>query len=188
MRAAESCRFKRLTSAYSRCIDEGSISYGLEAGNSGQQAQSDPYDLARDKGRCDFLDVKENFTGSATYLLPVHGNRAIEGWRLSLIAMAHTGLPFSVQDGFDRVDLNNAAGAPGERPNAAPGFTGSPIVGQVNEWFNPAAFALQPAGFLGILDGTRYKDLGLSTLTRRSRRILESRKIQRWNFEPRPST
>ena len=36
---------------YSKCIDYGSVAFGLEAGNSGQQAQSDPYDLARRQGR-----------------------------------------------------------------------------------------------------------------------------------------
>ena len=36
---------------YSKCIDYGSVAFGLEAGNSGQQAQSDPYDLASRQGR-----------------------------------------------------------------------------------------------------------------------------------------
>ena len=78
------------------------------------------------KGSCDF-DVKHNFTGSATYFVPLHGNRFIEGWQLSTIAMAHSGNPFSVQDGFDRVGLNDPAGTPGERPNLVPGRSNNPI-------------------------------------------------------------
>ena len=59
---------------YSKCIDYGSVAFGLEAGNSGQQAQSDPYDLARDKGVCDF-DVRHNFVANTVYRLPFRGNR-----------------------------------------------------------------------------------------------------------------
>ncbi len=135
---------------YSKCLDYGSVAFALEASNSAQQARSDPYDLARDKGRCDF-DVTHNFTGSATYFVPLHGNRIIEGWQLSTIAMAHNGNPFSVQDGFDRVGLNNPAGTPGERPNLVPARSNNPILGRVNQWYDPSAFALQGAGFIGNL-------------------------------------
>jgi hypothetical protein len=135
---------------YSKCLDYGSIAFALESSNSAQQTRSDPYNLARDKGRCDF-DVTHNFTGSATYFVPLHGNRIIEGWQLSTIAMAHSGNPFSVQDGFDRVGLNDPAGTPGERPNLVPGRSNNPILGRVNQWYDPSAFALQGAGFIGNL-------------------------------------
>ena len=140
---------------YSKCIDYGSVSFGLEAGNSFQQARSDPYNLAVDRGPCDF-NIKHNFTGSASYLVPLHGNRLVEGWQLSTILLAHSGTPFSVQDGFDRVGLNNPAGQPGERPNLVPGRSSNPIVGRINQWFDPSAFQLQPAGEIG--------DLGRNTL------------------------
>ena len=135
---------------YSKCLDYGSVAFALEASNSAQQARSDPYNLARDKGRCDF-DVTHNFTGSATYFVPLHGNRIIEGWQLSTIAIAHSGNPFSVQDGFDRVGLNDTAGEPGERPNLVPGRSNNPILGRVNQWYDPSAFALQGDGFIGNL-------------------------------------
>ena len=151
---------------YSKCIDYGSISFGLEAGNSFQQARSDPYNLARDKGRCDF-DVKHNFVASATYGLPFRGNRLIEGWQISGITTARSGSPFSVQDGFDRVGFNNPAGQPGERPDLVPGRNGNPILGRVNQWYDPSTFALQGAGFLGNLGrntlvGPKFVDLDLS--------------------------
>ncbi len=151
---------------YSKCIDYGSVSYGLQAGNSGQQARSNPYNLAADKGPCDF-DIKHNFTGSAAYSLPFQGNRLIEGWQVSTILMAHSGTPFSVQDGFDRVGLNDPAGQPGERPDLAPGRSSNPLVGRVNEWFDPTAFALQGAGFIGNLGrntlvGPKFVDFDLS--------------------------
>ena len=101
---------------YSKCIDYGSVAFGLEAGNSGQQAQSDPYNLARDKGVCDF-DVRHNFVANTVYRLPFQGNRWVEGWQVSGIVTARTGTPFSIQDGLDQANLNNPAGQPGERPN-----------------------------------------------------------------------
>jgi hypothetical protein len=151
---------------YSKCIDYGSIAFGLEAGNSGQQAQSDPYDLARDKGVCDF-DVRHNLVANSIYTLPFRGNAFVEGWRLGGILTARSGTPFSVQDGIDQANLNDPAGQPGERPNLVSGFSNDPIVGKVNEWFNPSAFALQPFGTLGDLGrntlfGPKLADLDLS--------------------------
>ena len=151
---------------YSKCIDYGSIAFALEASNSGQQARSDPYSLAVDKGPCDF-DVRQNFAGSATYELPFHRNRFIEGWRVSAISMARSGSPFSVQNGFDRVGLNDPAGQPGERPNLAPGRSNNPIVGRVNKWYDPSAFVLQGAGFSGnlgrnTLTGPRFVDVDVA--------------------------
>jgi Carboxypeptidase regulatory-like domain/TonB-dependent Receptor Plug Domain len=151
---------------YSKCIDYGSISYGLESDASDQQAQSDPYDLARDKGPCDF-DVKHNFVGNVIYAFPFRGNRLVEGWQTSAIVTARSGGPFSVQDGFDQVGLNDPAGQPGERPNLVAGQSNNPIVGRVNEWYNPAAFVLQPLGELGnlarnTLVGPKFVDFDLS--------------------------
>lgn len=156
----------QLSHTYSKCIDYGSISYGLQASNSGQQARSDPYNLAVDKGPCDF-DIRHNFTGSVTYTLPFRGNRLTEGWQASSILMAHSGSPFSVQDGIDQVGLNDPAGQPGERPNVVPGRSSNPIVGRVNEWFDPTAFTLQPLGEIGNLGrntlvGPKFFDFDLS--------------------------
>jgi hypothetical protein len=80
---------------------------------------------------------------------------------------ARSGTPFSIQDGIDQANLNDPAGQPGERPNLVSGFSNNPIVGKVNEWFNPSAFALQPFGTLGDLGrntlfGPKFVDLDLS--------------------------
>lgn len=135
---------------YSKSIDYGSVSYGLEAGNSGQQAQSDPYNLARDKGVSDF-DVRHNFVANSTYTLPFRGNVFVEGWRLGGIITARSGTPFSIQDGLDQANLNDPAGGPGERPNTVPGVSTVPAGGRNvhGQWVNHAAFALQNFGTLG---------------------------------------
>jgi len=157
---------------YSKCLDYGSIAFALEATNSAQQTRSDPYNLGIDEGRCDF-DIGNNFTGSATYFVPFHGSRIKEGWQLSTIVGTHSGSPFSVQDGFDRVGFNNTAGQPGERPNLVPGRSNNPIIGSVDQWYDPSAFALQGAGFVGNLGrntliGPKFfqLDLALAKTTR----------------------
>ncbi len=165
---------------YSRCLDYGSIAFGLEANNSGQQGRSDPYNLAADKGPCDF-NIEHNFTGSASYFLPLHGNRLVEGWNFSTIVSARSGSPFSVQDGFDRVGFNNPAGQPGERPDLVPGRSSNPIVGKVNQWFDPSAFALQGAGFIGNLGrntlvGPKFVDFDLSLA--KTTKIRESMNVE----------
>ncbi|MGD0468703.1 MAG: carboxypeptidase regulatory-like domain-containing protein [Terriglobales bacterium] len=178
---------------YSKCLDYGSIAFALESSNSAQQARSDPYNLARDKGRCDF-DVTHNFTGSATYFVPLHGNRIVEGWQLSMIAMAHSGNPFSVQDGFDRVGLNDAAGTPGERPNLVPGRSNNPILGRVDQWYDPSAFALQGAGFIGNLGrntliGPKFFefDMALAKTTRVKENISLEFRVEAFDLLNRPN-
>ncbi|HEV3483345.1 MAG TPA: carboxypeptidase regulatory-like domain-containing protein [Candidatus Acidoferrales bacterium] len=152
---------------YSKCIDYGSIAFGLEAGNSGQQAQSDPYDLARDKGVCDF-DVRHNFVANTVYRLPFRGNRWVEGWQVTGILTARSGTPFSIQDGIDQANLNNPAGQPGQRPDVTGESTLPPGGRSVhNLWFNPGAFTLQPFGTLGdlrrnTLFGPRFVDFDTS--------------------------
>lgn len=142
---------------YSKSIDYGSVSYGLESEASDQQAQSDPYDLARDKGVSDF-DVRHNLVANSTYTLPFRGNALVEGWRFGGILTARSGGPFSIQDGLDQANLNDGAGQPGERPDVVPGVSTVPAGGRNVHglWFNPAAFTLQPFGTLG--------DLGRNTL------------------------
>ena len=152
---------------YSKCIDYGSVAFGLEAGNSGQQAQSDPYDLTRDKGVCDF-DVRHNFVANTVYRLPFRGNRWVEGWQVSGILTARSGTPFSVQNGIDQANLNDPAGQPGDRPN----LTGESIVPAGGRsvhglWINRSAFQPQPFGTLGDLRrnaffGPRFVNLDTS--------------------------
>ena len=166
---------------YSKCIDYGSVAFGLEAGNSGQQAQSDPYNLARDKGVCDF-DVRHNFVANSVYRLPFQGNRWAEGWQVSGIVTARSGTPFSIQDGIDQANLNNPAGQPGERPDLT-GESTVPAGGKSvhNLWFNPGAFTLQPFGALGdlrrnTLFGPRF--VNLDTSVTKVTRITEATNLE----------
>jgi hypothetical protein len=144
----------QLSYTYSHCLDDGSGSYGLEEGATGQL---DPFDARYDYGNCTF-DLRHNFVGNLIYQLPFHGNRFVEGWQVSGIFTAQSGSPFSISDGFDQAGLDNNVAS--TRPDVVPGcnpyvkkraqpFPGAPFVEP--EWLNPVdtCFTLEPAGALG---------------------------------------
>jgi len=146
MQASLNRRFTRNVTAqvaytYSRCTDNGSFwaSYNTNTA----ATVENPYNMGYDRGVC-FFDITHALRVNALVALPFHGNRAVEGWQLSGIVSANTGLPFNISDGIDQVGYQNS-GTP--RPNYVPGCQVS--VGQVSEWFNPACFALEAPGTLG---------------------------------------
>jgi hypothetical protein len=72
------------------------------------------------------------------------------GWQLMGIYTLRSGLPFNPCDQTERSDSNVAGGgACIDRPDYNPAFSGPIITGNPNQWFNPAAYMLQPAGTLG---------------------------------------
>ena len=126
-----------------------------------------------DKGLCSF-DSRQAFTGNAVYSIPFERNVLVKGWQYSLIANVHSGNPFTVFDGFDRADLNDALGIGGnERPNLVPGRSNNPKVGRATEWFDSTAFSLQAPGTLGnlgrdtlIAPGFQDFDMALAKVTK----------------------
>lgn len=111
------------------------------------------------KGLSDF-HVEHNWLVNFSYDLPfgtgmtgVAGALA-RGWRLSGILNMRTGNPLTVfvQNNRSRSQWQPSLG-PGigrDRPSYAPGFDGeSAVKGDPAQWFNPAAFELQPAGTFG---------------------------------------
>ena len=155
---------------YSHCLDDGSGSYGLEEGATGQL---DPYDPLYDYGDCTF-DLRHNFVGNVIYQLPFRGNRLIEGWQVSGIFTAQSGSPFSISDGFDQAGLDNNVAS--TRPNVTPGcdpYVRKKVLGPTNivepQWINGSCFALEPAGTLGnagrdTLFGPRFINLDFALL------------------------
>jgi hypothetical protein len=141
----------RFSYTYSHCLDDGSGSYGLEEGATGQL---NPYDPRYDYGNCTF-DLRHNFVGSVIYTLPFRGNRFVEGWQMSGIFTAQSGSPFSISDGFDQAGLDNNVAS--TRPNVAAGCDpyvkkraaqpGTRIVEP--QWLNTSCFTLEPVGTLG---------------------------------------
>ncbi len=170
---------------WAHSIDDGSGSSGLETGGG---PRSDPYDFALDRGSSTF-DVRQALRVNGVYSLPFTKNRLVSGWQLSGILSKSTGLPLLLTTGFDR-ELVGPSSTANERPNLVPGFTAqSIVVGAVNEWYNPAAFVLQPAGTVGNLGrdivrapGVFNSDLSLLKDTRIRERIILQFRAEFFNF------
>lgn len=155
---------------YSHCLDDGSGSYGLEEGATGQL---DPYDPLYDYGNCTF-DLRHNLVANVIYQLPFHGNRLIEGWQLSGIFTAQSGSPFSISDGFDQAGLDNNVAS--TRPNVTPGcdpYVRKKVLGPTGivepQWINGSCFTLEAPGTLGdagrnTLVGPRFINLDFAIL------------------------
>ena len=126
---------------YSKSIDNGSTTYGLEGA---QQDLSNPYNAANDVGPSLF-DHKHSFRASFVYALPSPNHLLLSGWQWSGIFTAVTGAPMDILDGPNMSGLTN------DRPNVNSSFTGNPVIGDVNQWVNPAAYSLEALGTLGNL-------------------------------------
>ena len=131
---------------YSHCLDDGSATYSVD--NGGYIAPLYPNPLSRNKGNCSF-DRQQNISTNVVYDLPFHGHRLTEGWQISNILGFHTGLPFTVLCGFDCVGLNeqNSPSLPNYNGTVSWGKVVQP--GNLNQYYNPAAFSLATPGTIG---------------------------------------
>lgn len=162
------------------------------------------------KGLADF-DVRHNWVLNFTWELPfargASGAAAavLRGWHLSGIWTMRGGNPLTVfvQTNRSRSQWNPSRG-PGigqDRPSHAPGFgPDSAVLGRPEQWFDPAAFVLQPAGTFGntgrgdfIGPNLRTLDLSLAKIAPWSRlgnggrlefRVEAFNMLNRANFGP----
>ena len=129
---------------YSRCEGTGDASLGSLSGNSPTN-YSNPYNRTQDFSICGY-NIVQSFRLNGLYALPFHGNRAVEGWQLSGILSATTGLPFNVTDGADQD--NQISGAP--RPDYAPNNPAATFVGvnypacNNNPYIRTVGYVVQP--------------------------------------------
>lgn len=157
---------------YSRCIDDGSGSSGLEQAT---QEVTDVYNQGYDRGPCTF-NATQVLHVNALYHLPFRGNRLVEGWEIAPIVTVSTGLPVNVYNGLTPQE-SNTGGLTGDRPDysGAPGCHPYQILDTVNvaprsvQWFNPACYTLQPFGTLGnvrrdSLYGPRFVNFDFSII------------------------
>jgi hypothetical protein len=111
------------------------------------------------KGLSDF-HAEHNWVLNFSYDLPFARSltgvaaAVLDGWRVSGIVNVRSGSPLTVfvQNNRSRSQWQPSLG-PGigrDRPSYAPGFgPDNAVTGDPNQWFNPAAFVLQPAGTFG---------------------------------------
>ena len=111
------------------------------------------------KGLSDF-DIRHNWVLNFTWQLPLAADAdglagaLLHGWHLSGIWTMRSGNPLTVfvQTNRSRSQWNPSRG-PGigqDRPSYAPGYgPDNAVLGRPEQWFDPSAFVLQPAGTFG---------------------------------------
>ncbi len=157
---------------WSKTIDDGD---SLNSTTSGSEPAlvANPFNLAADKGLANF-DVRNAAVISASYALPFGpgkhflqsasgaGKFLVSGWTVNSIVTLQGGFPFTPQLSYN--PSNNGDGKNPVRPFVNPNFTGPVILGNPNQWFNPAAFLAYPtSGFYGNLGRDTLEGPGLAT-------------------------
>jgi hypothetical protein len=159
---------------WSKTIDDGD---SLNATTSGGEPAlaSNPFNLRADRGLANF-DVRNAGAVSGLYELPFgrgkrflsnasgFGNGLASGWTMNAILTLQEGFPFTPQLSYN--PSNNGDTRNPVRPFVNPAFAGPVILGNPNQWFNPAAFLAPPnsSGFYGNLGRDTLIGPGLATL------------------------
>jgi outer membrane receptor protein involved in Fe transport len=145
---------------------------GLQGGtdfDNGAGSATDWWDPRAERGRSNF-DVRHTFVFNAVYEVPwgkgLTGVAGVlgRGWQVGGIVNMASGIPFTVYSGFDRAG-DRQSDATLQKPNLAAGASNNPIVGSPDQWFDPTAFELPPAGY--------YGNLGRNTLTGPTLKIVD---------------
>jgi hypothetical protein len=168
---------------YSRCIDE---TQGQLLGDSTADPPvgSDPWNRITDRGRCTF-DRTQNWQFHSLYRMPQFtsgggiAGALLNGWWAGGIMAAQTGLPFTPLVSANR-SRSGVNGGQADRPDLVAGRTWKDIVsgesqgclgaaagrtlGGPSLYFDPCAFAIAPAGFLGNAGRTILSGPGMFTV------------------------
>ncbi len=152
---------------WSKAIDDGD---SLNATTSGGEPAlaSNPFNLRADRGLANY-DVRHVASINGTYELPFGRNATgvekmlAAGWTVNTIVALQGGFPFTPQLSYN--PSNNGDTRNPVRPFVNPNFSGPLILGNVNQWFNPAAFLAPPnnSGFYGNLGRDTLIGPGLAT-------------------------
>jgi hypothetical protein len=135
------------------------------------------------KGLADY-NAKHNWVVNFTWAMPFARGldgwegKLLDGWELTGIGQARSGNPLTVFVARNRSRSQwSPSLAPGigfDRASVAPGFTyESAVLGGPDQYFDPKAFVLQPAGTLGntgrgAFTGPNYRSFDLAAVKRTS--------------------
>jgi hypothetical protein len=140
---------------FSRNVDTTQAStFFSDSTNGNVSAYPEPFGIDYNKGLADY-HAKHNWVFNATWDVPLaRGSKAWGGWQLAVIGQLRSGNPLTA---FVATNRSRSRWAPSlgpgigpDRPSYAPGRSGADaVLGRPEQWFDPSAFALQPAGTLG---------------------------------------
>lgn len=153
----------RASYTWSKSIDTGSLF--ITPGGANDMPQN-PVNLKAERGLSNF-DIRNNLVGYLVWELPaVPGPKVLsQGWQLNATTQFASGQPFSVTVSYDRARANADAATGAIRPNVCPGASNNPVLGGPDQYFDPNAFCLQPAGFYGNLGRNTLIGPGLIMVT-----------------------
>jgi hypothetical protein len=139
----------RVNYTFSRSVDTSSIDQTQGGSNDLPQ---NPLSLKAERGLSNY-DVRNYLFAYAVWDVPTTPGPKVlgSGWQVGAITTLAAGQPFSAVVGFDRARANPQAGTSPERPDLCTGASNDPILGSPSQYFSPAAFCLQPAGYYGNL-------------------------------------
>jgi len=140
---------------WSKLLDNGQGTGTVDSPNS-SNVPTNPYNSRFDRGPAPY-SIPKIWVSNFIYSLPSPKIQArilaglASGWGITGIYTQRDGFPFNPRDSAQRSRSGVLGGATAgiDRPNYNPAFTGPIITGDPNQWFNPAAFMLQPVGTLG---------------------------------------
>lgn len=147
---------------FSRNIDTTQAStFFSDSTNGNVSAYPEPFGIDYNKGLADY-HAKHNWVFNATWDIPVArdshtlAGKVLGHWQLAAIGQMRSGNPLTVFVASNRSRSRWAPSlGPGigpDRPSYALGRSGADAVrGRPEQWFDPTAFVLQPAGTLGNL-------------------------------------
>ena len=143
---------------FSKSVDTTQASTFFSDATNGTTSAMPEFVPGYNKGPSDF-DIRHNWVLNFTYALPGRELTGVTGaifgdWSLSGIWTMRSGNPLTVFVTTNRSRSQwNPSRGPGigqDRPDYAPGYgPGNAVLGGPEQWFDPAAFVLQPAGTLG---------------------------------------
>ena len=147
---------------WSKSIDTGASALGNN--DFDNESGGSRYLFTKDRGLSPF-DVRHSFVGNVSYDLPFGKGSGplsalVRGWNVGTLVRARSGYPFSVFTGVDR-GLQQFAP---RYPDLRPGASNNPVLGGADKYFDPTAFVLQPAGYIGNLGRNTLIGPGLFTL------------------------
>jgi hypothetical protein len=159
---------------FSKSVDTTQASTFFSDATNGTTSALPEFIPGYNKGPSDF-DTRHNWVMNLTWDIPFArgltgpAGAMLDGWLLSGIWTQRSGNPLTVfvQTNRSRSQWNPSRG-PGigqDRPSYAPGYgPDNAVLGRVDQWFDPAAFVLQPAGTFGNTGRGDFTGPNLRTL------------------------
>ena len=159
---------------FSKSVDTTQASTFFSDATNGTTSALPEFVPGYNKGPSDF-DTRHNWIMNVTWEVPFAkgltgpAGAVLDGWNLSGIWTMRSGNPLTVfvQTNRSRSQWNPSRG-PGigqDRPSYAPGYgPDNAVLGRVDQWFDPAAFVLQPAGTFGNTGRGDFTGPNLRTL------------------------